>query len=125
TGSSYSGGTTINGGSVVLTASSASGAVTGIGTATVAVNSGGVLEVSNIAAAISSTINNGGTLRGTGANTQVRGQQFFGTSGNMTLSAPNTGDLLSFTAAVRNSGAGGQSSSAIITASGNGIIKLG
>jgi autotransporter-associated beta strand protein len=126
-------GVTVNGGTLKLSAVDANG-VTGAGTGTVTVNSGGTLEIANIAAgavapgtAFAATFMNGSTFRGTGtAFTRGSGTPAIDTAAGaqVTFDVPGASDVLLIGNSVRNAGGNGQTSGATVTVTGAGRLHL-
>ncbi len=131
----FSGGTTITNATVQVTSVDSNG-VSGVGTGTVTVNSGGTFLINNafvgfepdghtVGTGLIVNLNDGGTLEGMG-HAELTGSGGFGVaeSGTITFNVPGATDSFITGNSIRNLGTGGQSSSAVIDVTGNGDWHL-
>ncbi len=124
---SFSGGITINAGSVKLTAVD-SNFISGVGTGPVVVNAA-TLELSGITLGTNAkpgpdlTLNNGATLATSGASSFSKSTSpMIGNSGSVNITTLNAGDTFTIQSAFRNVTAG--ASTATVNVSGNGRVIL-
>ncbi len=129
---SFTGNLTINAGKVEVNSVNAGG-VGGNGAGSITINNGGTFQIDNVKignngntgagdVTIGMTINNGGTLIGTGANASFAGATApavptaAGTVAN--IKAPSSGDVLTILSAVRNVGSASTSGAKIVVNGG-------
>ncbi|NDC75124.1 PEP-CTERM sorting domain-containing protein [bacterium] len=120
----FSNSNTIGGGVIVNAGTLVASNAGALGTVAPIVNSGGTLEIKNVALNnTSTTLNDGGTISGNGASESVKVVSISASAASVTLATVNANDI--FTVGVATNGVTGGQASTVARVSGPGTLLLG